>query len=114
MTNTNLIQSNMNESQMREQLLIEILKNLDDNVFVKRTDSISMIEEELNPSIEDREGTIYISGEWDREDFKENVIGKLFKQYKASLLSQIEETSGWSTINGERYIKLEDIKKKII
>lgn len=37
-----------------------------------------------------------------------------FQQYKASLLSQIEETSGWSTINGERYIKLEDIKKKII
>lgn len=43
--------------------LTRFLEGLDNIMFVKSTDSVSGETEELNPSVEDREATIYINGE---------------------------------------------------
>lgn len=55
-----------------ENLLKNLLKELDDRVFITSTDCCGNIEK-LNSKIEDREGTIYIKGEWDREDLKDGI-----------------------------------------
>jgi hypothetical protein len=60
----------------KEERLSKFLKEIDENVFVKSTDSVSGDEEELIPTIEDLEGIIVISGEWDREDLK-NILYSL-------------------------------------
>ncbi len=55
----------------KERMLTRFLKKLDENVFVKSTSSITGIEKNLNPSVEDQEAVIVIRGEWDREDLKD-------------------------------------------
>lgn len=53
-----------------EDTLIELLRLLKENVFITSQDCETGDIEQLNPRIEDLEGTIIISGEWDREDLK--------------------------------------------
>ena len=60
----------------KEEMLKKFLKFLDENVFVKSTDSVTGEENTLEPIVEDMEAVIAISGEWDREDLK-NILYNL-------------------------------------
>ena len=71
----------------KEKLLLSLIHSLDEIVFIGSTDSETGVYKRLKPSIEDREGTIYIKGEFDREDFK-NVLESIFKQQKADLIKE--------------------------
>lgn len=62
----------------KEEMLLRFLKELDKHVFITSVNSITTQEEHLDPMIEDYEGTILISGEWDREDLK-NILASLSK-----------------------------------
>jgi hypothetical protein len=53
-----------------ERVLVEFLKRLQKEAFIKSTNSITGKEENLNPEVEDMEAVIKINGEWDREDLK--------------------------------------------
>ena len=65
------------EKNKGEEVLKALLKALDDNVFILRKyedDDFEMREEKLPHCIEDRDGTIVIQGEWDREDLKKILL----------------------------------------
>lgn len=64
------------KDEQKEKLLEMFLEKLNDNVFIKSTNSVTDEEEYLLPIIEDMEAVIVISGEWDREDLK-NILGDL-------------------------------------
>lgn len=74
-----------------EEGLQKFLEVLDKNVFVKSTNSVTGEVESLNPAVEDREGTIYISGEWDREDFLKALHATEARVRKEILTKDIEE-----------------------
>ncbi len=61
--------------KMKERRLTNFLNRLEELAFIKSTNSITSKEEELNPIIEDREATIKICAEFDREDLKNLIIG---------------------------------------
>lgn len=61
---------------MEEGALELFLAEMDKNVFVKSTNSVTGKVEELTPSIKDMEAIIAISGEWDREDLK-GILNKI-------------------------------------
>lgn len=60
-----------------EDKLQKLLEELHINVFVRSTDSISGEVTQLDPQVQDREATIYLNGEWDREDLKK-ILSKVF------------------------------------
>lgn len=70
--------------ELAENLLSNLLKGLNENVFIKSTDSVSGEEEHLTPVIEDMEAVIAISGEWDREDLKKVLLTLLDKELETS------------------------------
>ena len=61
-----------------EEKLILLLKKLNEIVFVSEREYGGEVML-LDPKIEDREGTIYINAEFDREDFKQ-ILNDLFSQ----------------------------------
>lgn len=62
--------------EIREKILLNFLDALRQNVFVKSTNSVTDEVEEMDNTIEDMEAIIKISGEWDREDLKNILLGK--------------------------------------
>lgn len=52
----------------KEELVTQFLEHLRKTVFVRSTNSVTLETEELNPAIEDREETVLIDGEWDKQD----------------------------------------------
>ncbi len=61
---------------MKERMLLSFLKSLDNIAFVKSTNSVTGEVEEFPTAVEDLEGTIRISGEWDREDLKDLIVSR--------------------------------------
>jgi len=62
--------------EMKERVLLVFLDTLREKAFVKSTNSVTDDVEELNPVVEDMEGIIKISGEWDREDLKDLIVSR--------------------------------------
>lgn len=60
--------------RMKERMLKNFLKSLNDLAFVQSRDSITGQIEELNPVIKDMEEIIEISGQFDREDLKNLIV----------------------------------------
>lgn len=91
------------EEETKEAKLLTFLKELDNSVFVTTTtesfDGKEDITEELNPVVRDLEGTIQISGEWDREDLK-NILASLSDtQGYERALREMEEESPDLSVN---------------
>jgi hypothetical protein len=63
---------------MKKDIVTKLLDILKEQAFVTSTDSFSGEEEQLGPEIEDLEGTVVISGEFDRADLVE-ALKELFK-----------------------------------
>jgi len=78
-----------NQEEMKEKLLSNLLKELENKVFIKSTNSVTGDEESLTPFIEDMEAIIAISGEWDREDLKEILFSQM-QFYREKLLKEVE------------------------
>jgi len=55
----------------KEQILKKFLDCLEQNVFIKSTNSVTGKEELMENSIKDYEAIIEIKGQWDREDLKD-------------------------------------------
>lgn len=58
----------------KERVLKKFLLGLDRISFVHSVDLATSQVETYPPAIEDREGTIRIDGEWDREDLKNFIV----------------------------------------
>ncbi len=61
---------------LREEMLEEFLKELHLCVFVKSTNSVTDVVEELDAAVNDMEAIIEMRGEWDREDLKD-ILDKI-------------------------------------
>lgn len=81
--------TNPKTTEWGEVLLLQLLKELEEHVFITSTDSVTLETEELNPKVEDLEGTIRISGEWDRGNLQE-ILTRLLQAYQAELAAEIE------------------------
>lgn len=62
------------KKDLAEKILLFLLKELKEEVFIQSEDAETGKIEKYRPKIEDRWGTIVISGEWDREDLKKLLL----------------------------------------
>jgi hypothetical protein len=102
----NMPQTNNELRERQEENLLSLfLRGLNNDVFVKSTNSVTGKEEELDPVILDMEAIIKISGEWDREDLKK-ILLSLSVQRDTQLVEEIEkiephrEKTGYQWKNG--------------
>jgi hypothetical protein len=98
---------------IEEKGLLRFLEALNANVFVTSRNSVTDEVENLNPTIEDQEAIIKISGEWDREDLK-HILSDLLATRDSEMIEAVEEEVPEFSGKSEYSIGWNDARRRVL